>query len=190
MSEMFELGALVGQGAFSMFCRLRGYPSLGVLVPKDVCGIVAKQYLEQELRRAKILANLKINVPKYVGVFLIKVPDYFDKTLMNGLEKKDPRSISLEDKFINYDLLKHFTGKTVYGLVMEHIEKDLSLISANRLKYIYKKEREKIESYGIILGEDADNNVLWSQKEGKLYFIDFEKWDLSNMHERIEKKAA
>ena len=60
-------------------------------------------------------------------------------------------------------------------------------ISQKRLDYIYERELEKVKRYHIIINDsDSGLNILWSQSRAKLYFIDFENWDLSDMYYNAE----
>jgi len=189
---MFELGELIGDGAFAAFFRIRGHPTLGVKVPKYMNGDNAKNGLEVELRKAKILMELNLPVPKYIEVIQVKVPEYFEETLARGLIRNIGDDSPLKSKEFDFkknrkDMILNLKGKIVYGLLMEYIESDLTLISPKRLKYVYQKEKAKIEQYGISIGRDSGGNVLWSKNRARLYFIDFEFWNLSRMHESTTK---
>jgi hypothetical protein len=75
---------------------------------------------------------------------------------------------------------------------MEYIEDDvvilqknkvMTLISKKRLVEIYVKERDRIEALGIkIIDSGSDLNIVWSESRAKMYFIDLERWDFSEMH--------
>ena len=191
---MFELGEYIGDGAYAAFFKIRGHPTLGVKVAKEISGEKAKKYLQEELKKAQILMQLNLPVPKYVEIIQVKVPKYFLKTLDRGIARNDPFSglngATNYGKIERRKLLEQLSEPIVYGLLMEYIERDLSLISRKRLDYIYEKEKAKIEQYGIILDDsDSSYNVLWSQSKAKLYFIDFDCWDLSKMHEPKEKAS-
>jgi len=192
---MFELGELIGDGAFAAFFRIRGHPTLGVKVSKYMNSDNAKKGLEAELRKAKILMKLNLPVPKYVDVIQVKVPVYFEETLARGLRRNITDDSPLKSKEFDFeknrkDMITNLKGKIVYGLLMEYIESDLSLISPKRLKYIYQREKAKIEQYGISLGSaDSSANILWSKSQAKLYFIDFEFWNLSCMHDLTTKSV-
>jgi serine/threonine protein kinase len=189
---MFELGELIGDGAFSAFFRIREHPTLGVKVSKYIKGGNAKESLEKELKKAKVLMTLNLPVPKYIEVIQVKVPEYFEETLARGLRRNIGDYSPLKNKEFDFEgnresMIKNLKGKIVYGLLMEYIESDLSLVSPKRLKYVYQKEKAKIEQYGISIGGDSRGNVLWSKNRARLYFIDFEFWNLSGMHNPTTK---
>ena len=185
---MFELGEFIGEGFFSAFFKIREHPELGVKILKRDTGRQAKRELERELRKAKILMKLDLPVPKYVEVIEVKVPEYFDKTLERGYnrikcEEGRFRTNIWTDKLMNLGI--------TYGLLMEYIEADLSIVSERRIDYIYLKEKTKIEKYGIEIDDShSSHNVLWSKSKAKMYFIDFQFWDLSGMHNPIIKVRA
>ncbi len=183
----------MGEGAFATFFRIRGYPKLGVKISRLERPNMAKKILQEELNKAKILMELKLPVPKYVEVIQIQVPEYFIKTLDRGITRNNPDSIN-NDVWIKEsreEIITTLKKTVVYGLLMEYVEPDLSLISQKRLEYIYKKEVAKIEKYGIkIIDSGLHHNVLWSKSQAKMYFIDVEAWDLSEMHNPVTEKKS
>ncbi len=163
---MYEVGRYIGKGLRSYFFRLRKYPRIGVKIFKESPARNEKEEKKRlliELAAGKYLRDLGISVPRYLGVVKVKFPDYF----ADIWERKNPG-------LVDYGLSK-LTGKVKWGLLMEVIENDLSLISKERINYYYKKECEKIENLGIKVSEEP-HNVLWSQNKKRLYFIDFSKW--------------
>ena len=175
-NNLYTTGQFIGYGAHSYVFRLREYKNLVIKIPFnefnfDEENINAKAILEKELEIGNILKKIGISVPRYLGVFQVKFPEYFDKTI----EREVKRS-----KIIPYFLwkpLKKNAGKIRWGLIMEFIEKDLTLVSTKRLEYLYRNELKKVLTMGIN-NVDAymDHNVLWSRKNAKIYFIDFESW--------------
>lgn len=168
---MYEIGKYIGEGGDSYFFRLRKYPRLGVKIRKDL----NKTRLEEEFAKAQILQKLGVPVPRFVGLVRIVFPNYFGLTLEKQEKRKE---IALEPESKNQ--LQDWTGKSCWGLLMEIIEHDLSLISSRRIDYYYYKELEKIEKLGIRVVDShfgtEYKNILWSNKKRKLYFIDFDWW--------------
>ncbi|NQV91108.1 hypothetical protein HQ489_01405 [Candidatus Woesearchaeota archaeon] len=160
---MYEAGKWVGHGYYADFFRIRNNTTLGVKI--DLRG---KKALEEEYEKLLILKKIGISVPYCKGVKMIKFPAYFEKTI----EKQNITGITQKQR----TSLKNLAGEVRYGLVMEIIEEDIKLVSNKRITYIFEKEMNKIKALGIIPGRDADMNVLWSQNNAKLYFIDFERW--------------
>lgn len=162
----FEVGEYIGDGNYSYFFRLKKYSNLGVKIRRRDIGLFAYWRLNAELKKAKILRKLNISVPRYVGVYRVKFPEYDRRTV-----RKDNIPMS-----IVYELLNK-SGKTYYGLIMEYIEEDLKTIDSDKKKEIYDIEIKKIESHNIrVYDSDESKNVLWSESKQKLYFIDFDLW--------------
>ncbi|MGV8087085.1 MAG: hypothetical protein ACP5N1_05640 [Candidatus Woesearchaeota archaeon] len=196
---MLEIGRYIGNGKSSAFFSIRNNPSLGVKIMFTKYGNNAKNILQEELNIAHVLKESGISVLNYVDVVPITVPEYIDKTLIKS-------SVDMASHLgkVKYELMKQFfiknRGSVVWGLVMDYIPDDSvvfqlnkkrTLVSTNRIEYIYKKEKEKIDNLGIEMEDyDSNLNIIWSESRAKLYFIDFENWDLSNMGDKdyIAKK--
>jgi hypothetical protein len=167
----YTVGSYIGNGAFSIFFKIRHSTTLGVKVRIKEEGDKAREILLKELKKADVLLRLGISVPRYVGVEKVFIPDYFDKTI----EGKDMAKY-LQDKLIG---LKH---QFVWGLILEVADNNLSMVSYKRVSYLYDREVEKIKSFGIeIVDSEVESirwlhNVLWNQQRGKIYLIDFDQW--------------
>ncbi|PIN87749.1 hypothetical protein COV12_02145 [Candidatus Woesearchaeota archaeon CG10_big_fil_rev_8_21_14_0_10_32_24] len=160
---MYEVGKWVGHGYYADFFRIRNDPTLGVKI--DIRG---KKALKEEYGKSLILEELGVPVPHCRGVKSVLFPSYFNQTI----EKQNPPELSLRQK----NKLKDLAGEIYSGLIMEIIEQDIKLVSGKRITYYFEKEVKRVKALGIIPGRDADMNVLWSQKNAKIYFIDFERW--------------
>jgi hypothetical protein len=184
---MDEVERLVGMGTSGVFFRLRNHPKLGVKINYVLPD--GKAELEDELNKAKILKKLGISIPEYVDVIQVMIPSHIEATI-----KKNPHVADYLTSW-EYNRMKKFllnhTNQAVWGLVMEYIADDVvifnskginGLISRSRLEKIYDAEIKKIESHGIHIKDNSYGlNVIWSESRAKLYFIDFELWDLSNL---------
>lgn len=179
---MYTLGEYIGIGCTSAFFRIKEHPNLGVKIKINKDSSNDLELLNYELEKAKQLMALDLPIPKYIDIVQVIVPEYYEKTILKIAKNKDDRQAWVNN--INNKIkTKKDENNSIYGLLMDYIESDLSLISPSRIKYFYDKERKNIESYGIRLQESRSNwNVLWSQKEAKIYFIDFSNWDLSRLH--------
>ncbi len=157
---MYEIGKIIGCGLYSFFFRLKKYPRLGVKIKK----VDDKKLLEEEFAKAQILRKLGVSVPRFVGITKVKIPDDFNVTATNYL-KSIPNLIG--------------AGMVKWGLVIEIIDNDLRLVSRNKINYYYIKEAIKVKALGInMVDSEPDRNVLWSQRKARLYFIDFDMWDI------------
>jgi len=187
---MDEVERLIDMGRSAAFFRLRNQPMLGVKINYRDFG---ESKLRDELNKARILKKLGISVPEYTDVIRVQIPMHIEKTL-EITEQKRPH-IPKDHKF-DYPILKKYLinnkNGSVFGLVMEYIADDAlilnnkgvnGLISPARLNKIYNIEKKKIEDHGIKTGTDSNFglNIIWSESRAKLYFIDFEEWDLSNL---------
>lgn len=176
----YEVGDLIGCGYSSSFFRLKRYPRLGVKViicespfrgaPSDR---KCKKRLLKELLIAQMLRKLDVPVPKYVGIVKVQFPSD-----LNPLIKNCPQRI--HSTYLSF--LLQMAGQIKYGLVMEIIEDDLSLTGKDtqRILNFLKEERKKLEKLGMFLPSDTwlNNNVLWSKKKKKFYFVDVEFWEI------------
>ena len=182
----YETERFVGNGAHAAFFRIRNHPKLGakvVFTAED-----GEDALKKELNIARILRSLGVSVPKYIDIIPIKISEYVEEAFTkykNINHTKNYRNSTILAK----EFFEKNKNKILYGLVMEYIEDDIILdikdkqfFSELKLEYIYKKECEKIEKLGIHIGDSNDyRNILWSKSRGKLYFIDFESWNISNI---------
>ncbi|HIH11786.1 TPA: hypothetical protein HA241_06355 [Candidatus Woesearchaeota archaeon] len=165
---MYTIGKFLGAGLFANVFRLKEYPLWCVKVSKWTN---RKSTLEEQFAKAQILQRLGVPVPTFLGVYEVTFPSYFKKTI----EKQYRRG---EISWWRYWNLCRIKEGMKLGLVMETVESDLTLVSSRRVKYHFRKEISKVKAMGIKVSFDADSreNILWSQKQGKLYFIDFDFW--------------
>ncbi|MGV8087084.1 MAG: hypothetical protein ACP5N1_05635 [Candidatus Woesearchaeota archaeon] len=194
---MFEIDRYIGNGVSAAFFKIRGHSDIGIkIIFCTESQFVAKRLLQTELDKARILKKLGISMLNYQDIIKVKIHENIEKTLNKS-------SIDMATSKSSYGKMKEFfinnIGNSVWGLVMEYIPDDAvilkannihTLVSINRIEYLYNLERKKIEQLGIKLFDsfDFDNknyNIIWSESRAKLYFIDFLGWDLSNV---VEKK--
>ncbi len=188
---MLEIERYISNGKEGAFFRIRDNSSLGVKVLFADNQETAKNLLQVEFDKAKILKKIGVSVPDYKEVIQVKIPEHIDQTL-----SKTSKNMARGMGFYTYDAMKEFfinhKNELIWGLVMEYIPDDLVQIHLNvkhifvsfkRIKHIFQIEKTKIELLGIVIGESlhthAYGNILWSESRAKLYFIDFIDWDLS-----------
>ena len=103
--------------------------------------------------------------------------------------EKDAKNIEMGVQGLSA-IIKSLTGKVRWGLLIELVENDVSIISKERLAYYHQREIDKVESLGITVRDSKlARNVLWSSSRRKLYLIDFEFWKLSSELEKQLKKG-
>lgn len=108
-----------------------------------------------------------ISVPKPLGMFNILHPE---------TNKKKPAFV-----------LQYIKGSTLNRLVrsalldencFEFIDKKKIVEKWNHIKDLYEKELKKAESLGFINNDNNYGNGIWNLKEGKVYLIDFGRWEI------------
>jgi hypothetical protein len=184
---MLEIERYISNGKWSAFFRIREHPNLGVKICYMNVGNKARKYLQEELNKAIILKKFGVSVLDYREVVQVRIPEHIEQTF-----KKSTKEMASGIGKDYYDDMKNFfinfKGKLLWGLVMEYLPDDViclqfknksTLVSKNRIEYLYSKEVEKLDELGVGTGDSSfDSNVLWSESRAKLYFIDFEDWDL------------
>jgi hypothetical protein len=191
---MLEIERYISSGRNIAFFRIREDHSIGVMIHFRLEGDNARDNLQKELNKAVVLRKLGVSVLDYKDVMLIKIPEHVEKTFERA-------SIDMASNGSWYEKMKKYfidhKGITVWGLVVEYIPDDIiplqsrnlhTLVSRNRIEYIYNKEREKIEQFGISLSDsDSEGNIIWSESRAKLYFIDFESWNFEYLRKKYIK---
>ncbi len=172
----YLLGTCIGYGGNSAFFHLRGHDHIGVLVSME--GYT--KGLKRDLKLGRLFRSLGLPVPRYLKMIKVKVPEYFEKTI--------DRWCKIGGGSTHYILKKFKPNSVHWGLAIEIVEQDLTLISSHRLNHIYKKECSKFEDLGIEIHDSGlEHNVLWSPHKKKMYFIDFDMWDVPD--ELFQKKG-
>ncbi|MGV8087086.1 MAG: hypothetical protein ACP5N1_05645 [Candidatus Woesearchaeota archaeon] len=195
---MWEIERYIGNGKSSAFFRIRNNPSLGVKIMFNVEDDVAKNVLQTELDKARILKDMGVSVLNYNDVIQVNIPEH----IKNTFDKSSDELASHMGKQ-KYDIMKAFfinhKNTVVWGLVMDYIPDDVivlklqkkkTLQSQKRIDYIYNTEIDKIELLGVVIEDSgSDTNIVWSESRAKLYFIDFVYWnfDLVGNKKYIEK---
>lgn len=196
------VGQFCGMGKHSAFFRLSDYPRLGVLVDLHTVERVARKRFAEELKRAKYLRRLDVPVPRYVGIRKVRFPEHFAKTLA----KQDDDALLRKTNYYSRQFIpvlrkrmESWAGTKRDGLIVEHIEEDLTLVSVERLEHEFKKAKRLIVAKGIkprdthgptsshalwnLSGrkERSGQNILWSQRKQRFYFIDFAAWEIPGL---------
>jgi hypothetical protein len=167
----YEIGEFIGAGSFSVFFTIKDHPRLGVRIVFGFPFDQHKELLETELRKGQILRQLQISVPKYVGL----IPVLIREEVLDQLKMNWDRG-----KIADYKVVLHFEkhiNLVVWGLIIEQIDNDITTIHYKKKEELYEIERQKVQNLSIEIHDSfSGKNVLWSKKNNKLYFIDFDRW--------------
>lgn len=173
---MYTLGKFIGRGGSAYFFGIQGHKRLGAKVKIDN----NKLALEEEFAKAQILRKVGAPVPRYVGVVPIAIPNDFKSMLQRQVELGEVTGFTKGglERFPD-TVTKIFGGKVLWGLVIEII--DAVIVDRDKVALHYQRERNKLEKLGIKIKDSTlvrNHNVLWSKKKNKLFFIDFERWEV------------
>jgi hypothetical protein len=164
----YDVGTFIGCGYYNYFFRLKKYSNLGVRVRRRDTGLIAYFKLNNELRKARVLRRLGISVPRYINVVRVKFPECTAETIKN-IDAPDEVIKELMDK----------SSITYYGLIIEYIEGDLKMVEKSKVQDLYDLEKKKIDKHpNIQMDHTGITKVLWSEREQKIYFIDFDAWTI------------
>lgn len=159
MQKVYHPGEFIGQGSEATFFRLRGYKHLGVKVVHNLMLVKnPATFLKKELESGQLLRRLGFPVPRHIKMVLVKPEPSANMPRENQL------------MFLN-----HWEER--WGIVVEFIEHDVRMVAPRDIARLYEAEKKRFAFCGIQVRASSPNqNVLYSAKHNKLYFIDFGDW--------------
>ncbi|MFH1916790.1 MAG: hypothetical protein ABIJ21_05995 [Nanoarchaeota archaeon] len=162
---MYQLDMCIGAGRFGVFFRIKDHPRVGAKIYL-VDEFYNNEFIKKELEKARVIKELGISVPRYVGIADFLVPSDIQEKL--GFVRMDS---------IKKSIVLSWAGKTKKGLIIEILENDLQSVPIKELRDQYAIEKAKLDQLGIRARETGPTtNVLWSNKKKRIYLIDFDDW--------------
>ena len=162
--KIYEIETLIGYGRKGAYFTLKNYPKLGVKIYTNN----SLKEIKTEFKKGKIIRNLGISVPKYIGIIKIKIsPEKINELNNSKFET------FFQPSYYNPSL------EMFYGLIIEYLDNDFELIESNYnsiVKSFYDEEREKIRNLKITPYDLCKEHILWNSRKQKFYIIDIESW--------------